>query len=344
MTSKLTFSIIIIIILRICLFGVVFLCWFLVVHSGKKKVEIHFKCNIFSGILEIFMVMKTKNVCHHPNSFSQLNLNCLHWFQVWFCCTVMQTKACWLFWNAKEHQCGLYFREMVHNRLICLAEVKCVLGKKPSTSDENMAFSRCVVLQINVSVCASPHRLSRGHTVLLPVPAGRRQEVVTRMFPRPLRPECAGLSQGQRWTHQLITQLVNEVKTALNWATTVSLLLIWNVLVFFFPQRDQGYYYGYVYFRQVRDKSLKRGYFQKVRPWWLIPHMNLKSHVDWRGDAFKVTFGICYNMQVASGGATNNSSEAFYVSSTQELIPGPLVHVITYTMLATHTPQLHLFA
>ncbi|XP_035517687.1 DENN/MADD domain containing 6Aa [Morone saxatilis] len=28
-------------------------------------------------------------------------------------------------------------------------------------------------------------------------------------------------------------------------------------------QREQGHYYGYVYFRQVRDKSLKRGYFQK---------------------------------------------------------------------------------
>lgn len=28
-------------------------------------------------------------------------------------------------------------------------------------------------------------------------------------------------------------------------------------------KRDQGHYYGYVYFRQVRDKSLKRGYFQK---------------------------------------------------------------------------------
>ncbi|MGH0123647.1 UNVERIFIED_CONTAM: hypothetical protein FKN15_012787 [Acipenser sinensis] len=28
-------------------------------------------------------------------------------------------------------------------------------------------------------------------------------------------------------------------------------------------QRDQGHYYGYVYFRQVRDKTLKRGYFQK---------------------------------------------------------------------------------
>lgn len=29
-------------------------------------------------------------------------------------------------------------------------------------------------------------------------------------------------------------------------------------------QREQGHYYGCVYFRQVRDKSLKRGYFQKV--------------------------------------------------------------------------------
>ncbi|XP_031424362.1 DENN/MADD domain containing 6Aa [Clupea harengus] len=28
-------------------------------------------------------------------------------------------------------------------------------------------------------------------------------------------------------------------------------------------KRDQGHFYGYVYFRQVRDKSLKRGYFQK---------------------------------------------------------------------------------
>ncbi|XP_058648408.1 DENN/MADD domain containing 6Aa isoform X2 [Onychostoma macrolepis] len=38
-------------------------------------------------------------------------------------------------------------------------------------------------------------RLSRGHTILLPFPAGCGQEVVTRMFPRPLRPGCAGLSQ-----------------------------------------------------------------------------------------------------------------------------------------------------
>lgn len=30
-------------------------------------------------------------------------------------------------------------------------------------------------------------------------------------------------------------------------------------------QKDHGHYYGFVYFRQVKDASLKRGYFQKVR-------------------------------------------------------------------------------
>lgn len=32
-----------------------------------------------------------------------------------------------------------------------------------------------------------------------------------------------------------------------------------------FLQTDRDYYWGYVYFRQVKDKSLPRGYFQKVR-------------------------------------------------------------------------------
>lgn len=31
-----------------------------------------------------------------------------------------------------------------------------------------------------------------------------------------------------------------------------------------FLQCDKDYYWGYVYFRQVKDKSLPRGYFQKV--------------------------------------------------------------------------------
>lgn len=31
-----------------------------------------------------------------------------------------------------------------------------------------------------------------------------------------------------------------------------------------FVQCDKEYYWGYVYFRQVKDKTLPRGYFQKV--------------------------------------------------------------------------------
>ena len=30
-------------------------------------------------------------------------------------------------------------------------------------------------------------------------------------------------------------------------------------------QVESSFYYGYVFFRQVKDKSLPRGYFQKVR-------------------------------------------------------------------------------
>lgn len=30
-------------------------------------------------------------------------------------------------------------------------------------------------------------------------------------------------------------------------------------------QREPAHYFGYVYFRQVKDRSVKRGYFQKVR-------------------------------------------------------------------------------
>uniref|UniRef100_A0A2I3S509 DENN domain containing 6A n=1 Tax=Pan troglodytes TaxID=9598 RepID=A0A2I3S509_PANTR len=38
-------------------------------------------------------------------------------------------------------------------------------------------------------------------------------------------------------------------------------------------KKDPAYFYGYVYFRQVRDKTLKRGYFQKV----IVIHTNKKS-------------------------------------------------------------------
>lgn len=32
-------------------------------------------------------------------------------------------------------------------------------------------------------------------------------------------------------------------------------------------QREPAHYFGYVYFRQVKDSSVKRGYFQKVSAW-----------------------------------------------------------------------------
>lgn len=32
-----------------------------------------------------------------------------------------------------------------------------------------------------------------------------------------------------------------------------------------FLQYDRNYYWGYVYFRQVKNKNLPRGYFQKVK-------------------------------------------------------------------------------
>lgn len=39
---------------------------------------------------------------------------------------------------------------------------------------------------------------------------------------------------------------------------------IYNQKCPIYLQVDPGYYYGYVYFRQVKDKSVPRGYFQKV--------------------------------------------------------------------------------
>jgi hypothetical protein len=42
---------------------------------------------------------------------------------------------------------------------------------------------------------------------------------------------------------------------------------------------DENYMFGYVFFRQVKDKSLKRGYFQKARHFYryLIPHMKIDN-------------------------------------------------------------------
>jgi len=43
-----------------------------------------------------------------------------------------------------------------------------------------------------------------------------------------------------------------------------------------FLQIDRDYYWGYVYFRQVKDKSLPRGYFQKV----VLYHCKLLDMID----------------------------------------------------------------
>jgi hypothetical protein len=43
-----------------------------------------------------------------------------------------------------------------------------------------------------------------------------------------------------------------------------------------FLQTDRDYYWGYVYFRQVKDKSLPRGYFQKV-----FPEMYFQNIINW---------------------------------------------------------------
>ena len=39
------------------------------------------------------------------------------------------------------------------------------------------------------------------------------------------------------------------------------------LVCYYFPhplQPDSGHYYGFAYFRQVKDADIKRGYFQKV--------------------------------------------------------------------------------
>lgn len=49
-------------------------------------------------------------------------------------------------------------------------------------------------------------------------------------------------------------------------------------------QREPAHYLGYVYFRQVKDSSMKRGYFQKVSclplggsKWWTIGGQLVRS-------------------------------------------------------------------
>ena len=37
------------------------------------------------------------------------------------------------------------------------------------------------------------------------------------------------------------------------------------IVLLFLAQPDSGHYYGFAYFRQVKDADIKRGYFQKVQ-------------------------------------------------------------------------------
>ena len=43
---------------------------------------------------------------------------------------------------------------------------------------------------------------------------------------------------------------------------------------------DKNHLFGYVYFRQVKDKTLKRGYFQKVKFLSLISAKSKKEKLD----------------------------------------------------------------
>ena len=40
-------------------------------------------------------------------------------------------------------------------------------------------------------------------------------------------------------------------------------------------QTEDGYLYGYVYFRQVKDRTLRRGYFQKVSQVLILNETNM---------------------------------------------------------------------
>lgn len=63
-----------------------------------------------------------------------------------------------------------------------------------------------------------------------------------------------------------------------------------------FLQTDRDYYWGYVYFRQVKDKSLPRGYFQKVRIAIKVITVIRLNSVTNRKIAFSE---CCYNYETA---------------------------------------------
>lgn len=58
----------------------------------------------------------------------------------------------------------------------------------------------------------------------------------------------------QDW-HWVLVGLEGLVPAAAGFSLTVPSCLL---------QREAAHFFGYVYFRQVKDSSMKRGYFQKV--------------------------------------------------------------------------------
>ena len=46
-------------------------------------------------------------------------------------------------------------------------------------------------------------------------------------------------------------------------------------------QSDPAHLYGFVYFRQVKDPSIQRGYFQKVEPSNKISVSDVPAVIDW---------------------------------------------------------------
>lgn len=53
-----------------------------------------------------------------------------------------------------------------------------------------------------------------------------------------------------------------------------------DLCVFLSPQTEASHFFGYVYFRQVKDVSVKRGYFQKVSH--TCPHLSTPVYVHSR--------------------------------------------------------------
>ena len=72
-------------------------------------------------------------------------------------------------------------------------------------------------------------------------------------------------------------------------------------------QADNGYLYGFVYFRQTKDKSIKRGYFQKVHIWYIcIKHLAISAtYMHIKRPSLKSDLGIfsrflctCYKFHI----------------------------------------------